>query len=207
MLSKYSVPMGNKMTADYSKQIAFLTEKRAPVERYLRLQIAAQTPELFFERDLQRQFNAFYRVRIGTDKHENFFRTLVDASDYQDIHEPLPTVAYWRVVTALRAVTGRTEASFASKIVATVNAHAPVIDSILLKHFGLKRTPPKWTDERVHLENIYTALKHEIDQVASSETGRAWIQKIDTHFGGLEGWELVTPTKKVDLYFWASRSK
>lgn len=195
------------MTADFSDQITFLTKERAPVERYLRLQLAARTPEKFLERDLQRQFNAFYRVRLATEKHDRFFRTLVEATEYNDIHVSLPIDAYLRIVSSLKPVTGRTEASFASKIVATVNGHAPVVDSILLRHFGLKRTPPKNTDVNIHLAQIYSALKTNIDKVIASDFGGQWIQEIDKHFSHLHGWELVTPTKKIDLYFWASRSK
>jgi hypothetical protein len=54
--------------------------------------------------------------------------------------------------------TGRLEASFASKLVATLNPSAPVIDRFVLQNFGLKL--PSWSsrDREFRTVDIYRAL-------------------------------------------------
>jgi hypothetical protein len=53
-------------------------------------------------------------------------------------HQDLP---FHEVLHALHDATGRHEASFASKLVATFDPSKPVIDAVVLKNVGL-RLPP-----------------------------------------------------------------
>lgn len=78
----------------------------------------------------QNRFNAFYKVRRGSDWRRNFY-TLLEASKASGI-------TFDHALHLLLEQTSRFEASFASKLVATLHPEKPVIDQHVLRNFGLR---------------------------------------------------------------------
>lgn len=79
----------------------------------------------------QRTFNGLYMVRRGAAWREAFYE-LFEAA------KKSPDVSFDRVIRDLHQATGRIEASFASKLLATVNAEMPVYDSWVRINMALK---------------------------------------------------------------------
>src|SRR5688572_6861082 len=80
--------------------------------------------------EYQKRFGGFYRVRRNSDWRCAFFQTLEQAKS--------SPVSFGEALRALYAATGRVEASFASKLIATLDPEQPVIDSVVFKNLGLK---------------------------------------------------------------------
>lgn len=95
------------------------------LRKYCWLQAALATTDIANDREFQTRFNAFYRVRRSSAWRRVFYALLE-----QEKSKPRP-FAY--VLRALHAATGRAEASFASKLVASVDPDMPVIDAFVLK--------------------------------------------------------------------------
>lgn len=74
------------------------------------------------DRAFQRVFTAFYRVWRSGDWRAALFENLERAK--------ASPICFGDALHQLREATGRVEASFASKLVATVDPDLPVIDSV-----------------------------------------------------------------------------
>lgn len=106
------------------------------------------------------------------------------------------------VLRALQTVTGRVEASFASKLVASVDPDMPVIDAVVLRHLGLRlpRTGP--LEERLagavelheHMRRIYA-------RYLVSDRGRRLRTKFEAAYPDCG----LTPVKMLDLILWKTR--
>jgi hypothetical protein len=100
------------------------------LEKYCWLQAALSTTDVAHDRAFQTRFNGFYRVRRSADWQSAFYTLLQQ--------EKSESRSFARVLRALHAATGRVEASFASKLAASIDPGKPVIDSFVLKNLGLR---------------------------------------------------------------------
>ena len=94
------------------------------LEKYFSLQTAFPKTDVTKDREFKRNFNGFYRVRRGADWQRSFY-------DLLEQQKKCPQ-SFVDVLTALHSRTGRVEASFVSKLIATANPDQSVIDNFLL---------------------------------------------------------------------------
>ena len=95
---------------------------------YRQLQSELRDRDVSRDHDYQRRFVGFYRVRRDARWRDAFFQMLQSCKS-----QPLTIEA---VLHRLHEATGQVEASFASKLVATINPNLPVIDSVVLRNLG-----------------------------------------------------------------------
>ena len=109
------------------KKIDEALPKVAPgLAKYLRIMaFVAKDPRYYDDPDFRRAFNGFYRVRRSAQTWQPQFFALMARAKAQNFDFP-------RTLFELFAATGRVEASFASKLYATLHPNAPVIDSVVL---------------------------------------------------------------------------
>lgn len=153
----------------------------------------------FAERDacedpeFRRRFNGFYRVRFATRMHETFFNVLEAARE--------PGQDFAAVLQRLSAVTGRFEASFSSKIIATVAPTKPVIDAWVLQN--VQRQMPRRTDA-ARLANacvVHQDIGNDVNEFLASQIGRTLVALFDQMYPESG----ITNQKKVDLVLWQTR--
>jgi hypothetical protein len=162
--------------------------------KYCWLQAALATTDVARDRGFQTSFNAFYRVRRGAAWRSAFFALL-----QQEKSCPRP---FAKVLRALHAATGRLEASFASKLAATVDPDKPVIDSFVLKNVGLRLPPPGAVELRlVRVEQLYERLGRASAEFLDTETGRYLVDRFVESYPR----QLVTRVKMLDLVLWQTR--
>jgi len=91
------------------------------LEQYLWLQEHRDSGDILTDTVFRRRFNGFYRVRRATKWQDKFYRLLQK--------KKAQPVTFGQALRALHRATGCYEASFASKLVATIRPEMPVIDS------------------------------------------------------------------------------
>ncbi len=96
---------------------------------------------------------------------------------------------------------GRTEASFASILVATINPNLPVWDSVVLNNLGLKSPAYGGTNRRRKIIDIYSKITDWYGSFLVSEKGKMALDLFDMHFPDRP----LTSLKKVDLILWQIR--
>ena len=135
------------------------------LKKYQWLQAQRDACDVRSNAEYRKRFNGFYRVRRGLDWQEHFFG-LLEAKKGQ-------TVPFTEVLEDLHRTTGRYEASFASKLLATIDPNMPVIDSVVLRNLNL-RLPPSASKQRVaRIGDIHSRLVISFNEFLRMEMGTA----------------------------------
>lgn len=178
--------------------------KSSPVEVYLRLLEGAAAGDLRAEAaaPLRRRFNGFYGVRRNAAWRETFY----DAFEAMKGRQATPAVLFEEALRSLKATTGRVEASFVSKAVATLHPQSPVIDKVLRDRFaGLVAAPPfgRGLDDAL---DYYAWLEAVMTGLTQTPQALAWFAVYDDAFAGVAGAATTHAVKKLDFLLWGSRS-
>jgi hypothetical protein len=98
--------------------------------------------------------------------------------------------------------TGRIEASFASKLVATLDPSKPVIDRFVLEHFELHLPRRGLSDRERKTNDLYYDLCDKYRVFIQSPTAKMIRDLFDSRHPNSE----VSELKKIDLVLWQIRS-
>jgi hypothetical protein len=177
---------------------------RKGIEQYTELQRSLiNTPDVTKATDFQKKFRSFYRVRRGPAWQIVFF-------EFMQKHRTTPP-SFQETLMALMAQEHHCEASFASKLVATLNPQCPVLDSLVLRvmrtHLGDHGSSEgKWTllrqgslESRIERALIvYGCLTAAVDDILGAADFTKLIKLFDISYGQYP----LTATKKLDLMLW-----
>jgi len=143
--------------------------------------------------EFRRRFNRFYRVRRGREWQDAFYELMGRASKEE---------LYFRgVLQALHSATNRYEASFASKLVATLDPSKPVVDAFVLKNVGLRLPTYAATDRAGGICKIYG----ELVSVFSAFLGGKQGQYLISAFRRTHPNASITEVNMLDLVLWQTR--
>ena len=139
------------LTAEQIDRALDRPEARGGLKKYLGLQFEVKGSNGFYDKpDFRRHFNHFYRVRRA-EPWRNAFYALMGRALKERLGFPA-------VLALLHKGTGRYEASFASKLVATLDPSKPVIDSIVLGNLGLRLPATNVPDRAERLCKVYDQI-------------------------------------------------
>lgn len=170
-----------------------LPRVRIGLDKYLWLQNEVHKRNVINDKEFQKKFNAFYRVRRGQDWQEHFYKLL-------ETHKE--TGANFRdILVNLHKKTGRMEASFASKLVATIDPRLPIIDTVVFKNLGLRLPPVGAKDRDVLIEKKYRALKKEFLLFLQTKNGEYLTKQFIKEYPKAN----ITKVKMLDLILWQTR--
>jgi hypothetical protein len=169
-----------------------------PLEKYLWLQERAaslRNPEA--DDEFCRRFSGFYRLRARDAAWRRVYFTLM--GEMRDSRLDFRTC-----LARLHVATGRVEASFASKLLATINPTLPVLDSVVLGHLHLRL--PAWnaTDRIEKSAAVYQDLTDGMIKYVNSGSGSRLIGAFRQYSHGFRN-AALTDIKIVDLVLWQIR--
>ena len=110
-------------------------------------------------------------------------------------------ISFDRALADLFNRTGRLEASFASKLVATIDPNQPVIDSVVLRRFGLRLPYHSAPDRLQRVIRVYEQLSDGYARLMGLPIGVMMRERFASAFPGKE----ITELKKIDLILWQVR--
>lgn len=161
--------------------------------RYLWLQKHRDAGDLRANSVYRKQFNSFYRVRRGRDWQDKFYK-LLEGKKGQ-------AVGFAEVLHALHQATGRYEASFASKLLATINPEMPVLDSVVLGNLNLSLPAYSSRDRAARIERLHDTLVSWFRAFLPTETGRYLVERFRTEYPHAA----ISEVKMLDLVLWQTR--
>lgn len=169
---------------------------RKGLEQYVWLQNQVNNTDVRKDEEFQRKFNYFYKITPHRDKiWQKEFYTLLQKSKTKNS-------TFEKVLSELFKKTGKIEASFSSKLIATINPTMPVIDSIVLKNLKIK-LPYSYTKNReLIIKEIYQALINEFSKFLKTDTGRYLIEQFKKEYPDVK----ITEVKILDLILWQTRN-
>lgn len=164
------------------------------LEQYLWLQANRDTGDLRSNLLFRKRFNHFYRVRRGKGWQDEFYGLLERKKGKQ--------VAFREVLTELYQATNRYEASFASKLLATLDPQMPIIDSIVLRNLNLKLPPSASQDRADRICAIHESLLYRFRDFLATDNARYLIHRFRCAYPQAD----ITAMKMLDLVLWQTRS-
>jgi len=172
-----------------------LPKVKVGLEKYMWLQdqVANNLTSFHTDRLFQRKYNGFYRVQRRSDHWMSTYYRLMAQAVAEDL-------AFEDILYSLYQKTSRMEASFASKMFATLNPRAPVIDSWVLLNTG-RKLPNARAKNRLHtICAVYADLGTDFDEYLTNADGRYLVGEFTRLYGSC-----VTSEKMLDFVLWQSR--
>jgi len=181
------------MKLSESEVVAALTRIEDGLQRYCWIQTNVGKCNAESDREFQKRFNGFYRIRRNSAWQQVYYR-LLERSKREPIGFP-------EALRTLKEHTNRIEASFASKLVATIRPTAPVVDRYVLAHFGLRLPYSSASNRMARTIAVYDKLCQRYEVFMSSPEG----QMICARFRERYPWAHITNLKMIDLVLWQLR--
>jgi len=184
----------NMNALPHSTQVLEALPRVAPgLEKYCWLQAHLHERDVSADREFQRRFAGFYRVRRGEAWRRTFFEILQNHKG--------TNLAFSTALGQLARATGRVEASFASKLVATINPDQPVIDSVVLRNVGLRLPPLGAADRLDRIVLVHSQLANWYGLQLGSPAGAEVIRLFREAYPSAP----ISDTKALDLVLWQIR--
>jgi hypothetical protein len=166
------------------------------VVKYLSIMDSFRLCDVSSDYAFQRKYKGFYRVRRNDDFCQLYF-------EYMEKHKNDRNIRFENVISYLYKETGKMEASFSSKLLATINVNAPVWDSHVLSQLSIER-PTQYQEKRLQAYiGTYSVLEKWYYDYLQTQNAKELISCFDTHIKNKQ----LTNVKKVDLVLWCMGPK
>ncbi len=143
------------------------------------------------DQDFQRLFNSYYWVRRNSGWRAAYY-TLFESMKTQP-------ASFESILTQLYHTTGRIEASFSSKMLATLQPWQPLWDQHVLNCLSLQCTRVPASDKLGHAIALYEEIKNWYRLFLPTENAKECIRVFDRT---LPGYRWLNEVKKIDLFLW-----
>jgi hypothetical protein len=165
------------------------------LRKYCWIQANFQECDVSKDHGFQIRFNDFYKVRRDAKWRDCYYRLMQNAK--QD------GITFPEVLHALADQTKRIEASFTSKLMATLDPTKPIIDRFVLENFGLRLPSRNTINRESKTVDIYNQLCINYGILMSNRHGRMICDKFKQRYPFAE----ITDLKKLDLGLWQIRGR
>lgn len=166
------------------------------LEKYQNIMKMLYSVDVSIDKDFQKKFNGFYRIRQRTKEFYELLYNYLEENKNSD-------ASFESILLYFFNQTERIEASFSSKIAATINPNLPIWDSIVLKNIGLK-TPGYNLSKQDRFNktvDLYNHLVKFYSHLLNDNLSNKMIKDFDEHFPETN----ITKYKKIDLILWQTR--
>ena len=161
------------------------------LDPYVRIQTSFMDVDISTDKDFQKTFKNFYKLRLPKG-YDEFF-------DYFEKIKKLE-VAFEDILRDLQRITGRVEASFTSKVLHTIDPTSPVIDSLVFAQLGWSLPKSIELQQERKTVDIYNRLKNFYKNALENEK---WII-ISSEFEKKINYtnHKISEQKKLDTLLW-----
>ena len=144
--------------------------------------------------DYQRTFNSFYKIRRNEDWRKIYY-------SYFEENKYNKNLTFEDIIKYLYKKTKNVEASFSSKLLATINPKMPIWDQYVIKNMNLNLIG-KTKDEQIqNAIDLYNKMVDECKNLLEREDVKKCIDKIKTLIDKYD----VEDIKILDFILWSIR--
>lgn len=152
---------------------------------------------------MRRRFNAYYGVRRNAVWRSNFYRQFENAKASALDNRAL----FGAVLEGIFQGSGRVEASFSSKLVATLRPDGPIIDSVVRTWLARHGACPPFKGGLSTVAAYYAWLNETLQDVSHTAEAEAWRTAFTTAFPPASPRDAVSPMKQLDFLIWAGADR
>jgi len=189
---------------DTEKIKTALWKKRNAIQKYIEImkEIKDSNGHISQNKDFQKKYKNFYRMYVARSLTEDFFNAYFK---YLEDNYENKEIEFETVIKYISNESKRIEASFSSKLLATINPDKAIWDKNVRSHLEIPNA--KSIDDAIKLyDELETKLK---DKYLNTELGAEYIRIFDETFKDKKDWNLnnLTKMKKLDLVLWSLGKK
>ena len=165
------------------------------LDKYAFIEQTVRRVDVSRDANFQRVFNGFYIVRRNAEWRNAYYRLFeemkqVDSADFDTI------------LDEMYRQTGNVEASFSSKMLATLRPEMPIWDKCVVQNLGLK-VPTQNDPMRLRkTKELYARIVRWYEAFLATENAAECLAKFDEV---LPDYAWLSPVKKIDFYLWSIR--
>ena len=164
------------------------------LKKYSQIMKSIGSVDISKDREFQRLFNGFYRVRRNEEWQEKYYRLFADLR--------CADVDFRTIFTELYRLTGTAEVSFSSKMLATLKPEKTLWDRYIIEKLELT-VPGNHAPNRAEtIIGIYRRIEEWYEQYLSTDNA---IVCINTWDKMLPDYAWISPQKKIDFFLWSIR--
>lgn len=190
----------------HDKALATITGRSpCPVATYRLIQstVAGSNLTDLGAESVRRRFNGYYGVRRNADWRSRFYKAFETAKG-----SSLGAVELFEAtLIGLHANTQRVEASFVSKLVATLRPDAPIVDSVVRKWLVGRSEPQAFGGGLAPALAYYQWLHDQLTEVSLTSEAQAWGQVFALNFPQSPREPHVSAMKQLDFLIWAGADR
>jgi hypothetical protein len=162
------------------------------VTKYVEIMERARKTNVSTDLGFQKLFNGFYIIRQRPARfYERYY-------DFMESHKRNIST-FEEAVTHFYKEFGSIEASFSSKLVATLNPSMPIWDSMVMKTLGYQYPSYTCANRLQQTIYVYYQIVGWYREFIKTDNARELLQIFDKCFPCME----ITDTKKIDFVIWA----
>jgi len=147
-------------------------------------------------REFQKAFDYYYKVRRGEEWRKTYFNLFEKSK--------AGTACFSDILTELYEKTCRVEASFSSKLLASINENQPIWDQNVLNNLGLRLTSVNGQKRLREAIEIYSEIEKWYQKFLPSDNARECLEIFDDF---LPDYRWISDVKKIDCLLWSWRDK
>ena len=166
------------------------------LDKYADIMKAAEEKNVSIDATFQHAFNAFYRVRRNADWREKYYKLFEKAKKEH--------YSFADVIRCLYVETGNVEASFSSKMIATIDPEYPIWDQYVLQNLGLELNGKNPWERIENAILIYDQIKMWYNDYLLTEDAQKNIAEFDRW---LPSYDWIPAIKKIDYLLWSRREE
>ncbi len=193
MITKAKGPT-EKTGLNVALAIENLSARPEELEEYAWIMSTVNGVDVSTDEEFQRRYNYFYKVRRNKAQKKVYYDLFEACKQKEDVD-------FSYIIRTLYEKTGWVEASFSSKMLATLKPDMPIWDSIVLANLGLKASTSDDKAKRLaSSESLYNSIVKWYQDYLPTEKAQEAIAAFDAAFPEYADF---SATKKIDFLLWA----
>lgn len=144
--------------------------------------------------DFRRAFNGYYRIRRNEKWRQHYYDLFAKAKTER--------FSFEQIITELYRLTGNVEASFSSKMLATIDVSKPIWDQCVLQNLGLELMGKTQEEKLQNAVALYAQIVNWYADYLTTDEARKNIDEFDRL---LPEYSCISETKKIDCLLWSKR--
>lgn len=185
------------LAKDVHKLLGRITESH--LRRYVSLQGGLAARDVGCDREYQRIFKGFYKMGRRDEAWYDYYFGLLQASKLDK------SITFGQVLERIYADREQVEASFSSKLVATIRPQLPVYDKHVRDNLSLEIPPTHWPAGKrlAAMLGMYQELEAKVAALVRDPIFAATLRPaFDAHH---PAYAHISDVKKLDLLLWQHR--
>ncbi len=144
--------------------------------------------------EFQRIFNGYYRIRRNEDWRKKYYALFVKARSKKYFFD--------QIINELYTLTGNVEASFSSKMLATIDATKPIWAQYVLSNLGLQLIGKSQEEKLQNAIVLYRQIESWYESYLATDEAKKNIEEFNLL---LPDYSWISDTKKIDCLLWSKR--